>query len=200
MTKPRDTHPVRIPPRPREDWDERVEEALSALRPPGGGGKRDPGTPRPPSGIIDTFAQHPDLAQGWMTFNSHLFNSTLSARARELVTVRIAWLRRGEYEWVQHVKMARAAGMADEELEAISVGADSPVWKPLDAALLRATDELCHDRYVSDPTWAELAAELSRQELMDLVFTVGAYDMLAMAMNSFGLQLDEGMTGFPDRA
>ncbi len=32
---------------------------------------------------------------------------------------------------------------------------------------------------------------------MDLVFTVGAYDLLAMAMNTFGLQLDPGLAGFP---
>lgn len=199
MTTPRDTYPVRIPPRPRDEWDERVEEALSVLIRPGGA-KRDPSMPRPPSAIIDTFAHHPDLARGWMTFNSHLFNSTLSARVRELVTVRIAWLRGGEYEWVQHVRMAKAVGVTDEEVEAISVGADSPVWKPFEASLLRATDEMARDHYVSDGTWAELAAELGYQELMDLVFTVGAYDMLAMAMNTFGLQLDEGMPRFPERA
>ena len=199
MTTSRDTRPVRIPPRPRDEWDERVEDALSVLTRPGGA-KRDPSTPRPPSKIIDTFAQHPDLARGWLIFNSHLFNSTLSPRVRELVTVRIAWLRGAEYEWFQHVRMAKAAGVTDEEVEAISVGADSPVWKPFEAALLRATDEMARDHYVSDGTWAELAAELSRQELMDVVFTVGAYDMLAMAMNTFGLQLDEGMSGFPERA
>ena len=197
MTMSGETRPTRIPQRPREDWDERVEEALSVLRPPGGA-RRAPGTPRPPSAIIDVFAQHPDLAEGWMHFNSHLFNSTLSARVRELITVRIAWLRKGEYEWVQHVRMARAAGLTDEEVDAILVGPGAPVWKPLEAALLRGTDELCHDRYVSDATWADLAGELSRQELMDVVFTVGAYDMLAMAMNTFGLQLDAGMEGFPE--
>lgn len=196
MTAHPDPHPVRIPPRSRADWDERVEEALSVLRPPGSK-PRPPGVPRPPSGIVDIFSWHPDLARGWMTFNTHLFSSTLPARVRELVTVRIAWLRRGEYEWVQHVKMARAAGMTDEEVDAIAVGADAPVWSPVDAALLRATDEMCHDHYVGDATWKELEAEFDRQQLMDIVFTVGAYDMLAMAMNTFGLQLDPGMDGFP---
>lgn len=196
MTTTRGRFPTRIPPRPREDWDDAVEEALSVLRPPGGR-RREPGTPRPVSAITDTYAWHPDLARGWMLFNNHLFHSTLSDRVRELVTIRIAWLRDGEYEWAQHVRMGRAYGMTDEEIEAIGVGAEAPVWKPLEASLLRAVDELCHDRYVSDVTWAELAAELSTQELMDVVFTVGAYDMLAMAMNTFGLQLDPGLEPFP---
>jgi alkylhydroperoxidase family enzyme len=197
MTMSAKTRPTRIPPRAREDWDEQVEDALSVLLPPEGQ-RRSKDTPRPPSTIIDTFSWHPDLARGWMTFSTHLFNSTLPARARELVTVRIAWLRRGEYEWSQHVRMARFIGMTDEEIDAIAVGADAPVWKPFDAVLLRAADELCHDRYIGDATWAELSAELNRQQLMDLVFTVGAYDVLAMAMNTFGLQLDPGMPGFPE--
>jgi len=33
---------------------------------------------------------------------------------------------------------------------------------------------------------------------MDLVFTVGAYDLLAMAFNTFGLELDPGLEGFGD--
>lgn len=197
-TRSRDALPIRVQPRARSEWDDRVEEALSVLTRPGGA-KRDPSVPRPPSNIIDMFAHHPDLIRGWMTFNSHLFNSTLAPRARELVTIRIAWLRRGEYEWVQHVRMGLAIGISDEEIEAIAVGPDSPVWKPLDAALLRATDELAHDHYVSDGTWAQLSADLSTQQLMDLLFTVGAYDMLAVAMNTLGLQLDDGMTGFPER-
>jgi alkylhydroperoxidase family enzyme len=200
MTRSPDTYPSRIPPLPREEWDERTTEALSVLRPPGNRAPRPPDAPKPRSGILEIFARHPDLANGWMQFNNHLFHSTLTARVRELLTVRIAWLRRGEYEWAQHVKMAKSAGMADEEVEAISVGPEASTWKPMEAALLRAVDELCHERYVSDETWAELAAEYDHPELMDVVFTVGCYDILAMAMNTFGLQVDADMQRFPTEA
>jgi hypothetical protein len=57
-------------------------------------------------------------------------------------------------------------------------------------------DELFYDGFISDPTWASLAARFQTPQLMDLVFTVGAYKMLAMALNSFGMQLDSDMTGF----
>lgn len=202
MTKASEAYPQRIPPRDRSDWDDDVRAALSSLRPPASataGGSTPPAarSERPASGILGIFAWHPELTRGWLQFNNHLFHSTLSGRVRELVTVRIAWLRDGEYEWAQHVRMARACGLTDEEIDAIAVGPDAPVWKPLDAALLRAVDELCHERYISDATWTELSSELSRQELMDVVFTVGAYDLLAMAMNTFGLQMDPGLQGFP---
>ena len=111
--------------------------------------------------------------------------------------MRIGWLRRGEYEWAQHVRMAKSAGLSEEEVDAIMAGPDSPVWGPRDAALLRAVDEIAADRYVSDQTWKRLSEDFDRQQLMDLVFTIGAYDLLAMAFNTFGLELDPGLTGFP---
>jgi hypothetical protein len=46
---------------------------------------------------------------------------------------------------------------------------------------------------VTDPTWAVLAGELDEHQLMDLIFTVGAYDLLAMAFRSFGIELDHDL-------
>ncbi len=173
-------------------------DALSVLRPPGSASRpAEPRRERPASNILGIFSWHPALAKAFFAFNSHLFHSTLSARDREMATVRIAWLRRGEYEWAQHVRMAKSAGLSDEEVDAIMAGPDSPVWGPRDAALLRAVDEFAVDHYVSDETWKRLSEDFDRKQLMDLVFTIGAYDLLAVAFNTFGLQLDPGLKGFP---
>ena len=143
---------------------------------------------------------HPELAKAWFLFNGHIFNATISARIREMATVRIAWLRRGEYEWAQRVRMAKGIGMSDAEVDAISEGPDSPVWGSFDSALLRAVDQLSENRYIDDELWAGLSTQLDRQQLMDFVFTVGAYDLLCMATNNFGLGLDPGLEGFPAEA
>jgi 4-carboxymuconolactone decarboxylase len=191
----------RIPPRPSDDWDAEVDEALAALRPPGS--TRAPGEPRrerPSSNILGIFSWHPALAKAWFAFNNHLFHSTLPARDREMATVRIAWLRRGEYEWAQHVRMAKSVGLSADEVDAIMAGPDSAVWGPRDEALLRSVDEFAADHRVSDETWKRLAEDFDRQQLMDLVFTIGAYDLLAVAMNTFGLELDPGLTGFPPQS
>ena len=192
---------LRIPPRPAADWDAEVFDALSVLRPPGASRPakdRDRTAQRPVPNILAIFTWHPALAKAFLAFNSQLFASTLTGRDRELVTLRVAWLRRGEYEWAQHVPMARAEGISDEEIEAISEGPDSPAWGPRDAVLLRSVDEIVADRNVCDDTWGRLAAQLDRRQLMDLVFTIGTYDMLAMACNVFGIELDPGLAGFPD--
>jgi alkylhydroperoxidase family enzyme len=182
---------ARVPPRAAEDWDEEARTALSSVRPPGATGP----VPR----MLGVFAQHPVLARSWLTFSGHLRKSTLPDRVRELATMRTSWLRRGEYEWAQHVRLSREAGLTDAEIEAIRTGPSAAVWREQDAAVLRAVDELITDRYLSDATWAELSGWLDRRQLMDLVFTVGAYDMHCMAFNTFGLELEEGMEGFSQR-
>ncbi len=188
----------RIAPRPPSDWDAEVLDALAVMRrgdaEPAAGNQQ--AAPRVVN-ALGLLMRYPALAKAFLTFNRHLlFNSSLSDRIRELLILRIAWLRRAEYEWAQHVLLARQAGLGQEEIEAVKQGPDAGVWEPLDAALLAAVDELHADAFISDTTWNRLAAGLDQRQLMDLVFTVGAYDLLAMAFNTFGLELDLGLEGF----
>jgi alkylhydroperoxidase family enzyme len=87
------------------------------------------------------------------------------------------------------VVMAGDVGISDEEVERIAAGPEAG-WEPFEAALLRAADELVADARIADDTWAVLAEQLDQRQLMDLIFTVGAYDVLAMLMRSAGMELD----------
>src|SRR5260370_799151 len=81
----------RISPRPTADWDADVRDALAALRPPESARRpSEPRRERPSSNILGIFSWHPALAKAFFTFNNHLFRSTLSARDREMATVRVA--------------------------------------------------------------------------------------------------------------
>jgi len=172
-----------------------MRDALAALRPP------KPRHPFPrregrPKGLnaLGTLARHPALAQAFNTFNGHiLFASMLSPRQRELLVLRVARVRRSDYEWTQHVLLAGDAGLDDDEVARAAEGPDAPGWSPLEQALVRAVDELLSDAMISDVTWAVLAGELGDRELMDLIFTVGAYDLLAMAFRSLGVELDDDL-------
>jgi alkylhydroperoxidase family enzyme len=147
--------------------------------------------------IFKTLANHPDLARRWLVFANHILGkSTLAVRERELVILRIGFLCQAGYEWGQHVLIARQAGMSDEEIRSAKTGPDTPGLSELDRLLLKATDELHADAHVSDATWASLSEHLSTQQLMDLVFTVGQYNLVSMALNSFGVQADEGLPGW----
>ena len=188
----------RVPPRPTAEWDDEVDDALAVLRTPGQQAEPRSAATRPASHILGIYAWHPALIRGWMPFSNHLRNSSLPDRTREMAIIRTAWLGFGEYEWAQHVRMSRAAGwLTDAELDALSVGPDAAEWSSLDAAVVRAVDEMIRLRNVTPSTWSELEAQFDRQQLIDLVFTVGTYDMHSMAFATLGLQLEPGMQGFP---
>ena len=94
--------------------------------------------------------------------------------------------------------MARSAGVTDEEVARIAKGPNANGWSSFDRALLRAVDELLRDAYISERTWAYIDARYETEQLMDLVFTVGQYNLVSMALKSFRVELDEGLEGFPE--
>jgi len=150
--------------------------------------------------IFRTLAQHPKLLKRWLVFGNHVLSkSTLPTRDREILILRIGYLCRAAYEWGQHVLIARQCGMTDEEIDRIADGPDAPGWSDFDRALLRATDELHTDAFVSDETWEALGKRYTTEQCMDLVFTVGQYNLVSMALNTFGVQPEEGLPGLPVR-
>lgn len=191
----------RLRPLAPRDWPEGFAAAAgSALRPPDDA--RHPVPPRAgasPKGLhaLGLQAHHPELAAAFNQSIRHaLYYSTLDPRWRELLVLRVAHLRRSDYEWAQHVFQAGAVGITDDDIQRIRVGPDDEAWPVFEAALLAAADELIGGARLSDATYATLARELSRQQLMDVVFTVGFYETFAMALRTFDVELDEDLGGY----
>jgi len=144
--------------------------------------------------VFKTLLRHTRLFKRWMPFAAHVLSKqTLSLRERELLILRIGWLCRAPYEWTQHVQIALRAGITTEEIERIADGPDAPGWPVHEAALLRAADELHRDACIGEATWCTLAASYSTEQLMDVVFTVGQYTLVSMALNTFGVQIDAAL-------
>lgn len=194
MTEP--TSP-RIAPLAPADWPASMREALGAIRPPEARHPFPPTEGRPKGrNLLGTFAHHPELTRAYNTFNGHLlFATTLDLRSRELLVLRVGARRQAAYEWAQHVVLAGDVGISDDEVLRVAAGPDADGWSDHDAAVLRAVDELLDDARISDATWATLAATLDTQQLFDLIFTVGAYDVLAMMMRTLGVPLDADLDG-----
>jgi AhpD family alkylhydroperoxidase len=193
MSTPPEKQTARITPRPVAEWPAEMHDALAAFRQPSreGAPLPSPNRRRSPGNALGTFARYPALAKAYLTFNGHvLYGSTLPARTRELLVLRVAVLRRCEYEWAQHVVLAGTAGISTVEIGWIVEGPEGPEWGELDRSTLRAADELLADAEVNDATWTALALHLDQLQLMDLVFTVGAYEALAMAFRSFRVEPD----------
>lgn len=178
----------RLAPRPESEWDDETR-ALLARNQVGDG---------PVLNIFRTVAHHPKLLKRWLVFGAHvLAKSTLPPRDRELLVLRVGWRCRSPYEWGQHVLIGRQTGLTDAEIARVAAGPDDPGWDPFDAALLRAADELHDDACVTDATWEVLAGRYDARQMLDLIFLVGQYHTVAMAVNSAGVARDDGLGDDP---
>ena len=171
---------ARVAPLPEGEWTAEQRELLTK------------GNPPRVLNVFRTLIRHPDLYRRWIPFGNHvLFKSTLSPRDRELAILRIGVLCRSGYEVHQHTRVGKAAGLTEADIERVRLGADAPGWTPVEATLLRAVDELHHDQFIADATWRALTSHYRTEQIIDLVFAVGQYTMVSMALNTFGVQIEE---------
>jgi 4-carboxymuconolactone decarboxylase len=179
-----DRHPLRVGPLPAEEWDDRTRAVLASLIPaaranPGGAGN-----------VLSTLVRHPELTGAYLPFNAYLLNgSTLSPRTREVALLRVVYRRDCDYLWSHHLPIARRAGLDDRDIDDIR---DGKLGIATDQAVLAAVDDLIDRGTVSSPVWADLGHHFTEQQRMDLIFTIGGYYLLAMAVNTFGVQ-DENL-------
>jgi 4-carboxymuconolactone decarboxylase len=178
-----DRHPLRLTPLPAEEWDDRCRVVLASLIPaarasPDGAGN-----------VLSTLVRHPDLTEAYLPFNAYLLRgSTLSPRTREIALLRVVYRRDCDYLWAHHLPIARRAGLNDRVIDDIRGG---KLADESDQAVLGAVDDLIDRGTLSTPTWAELGRHFTDDQRMDLVFTIGGYYLLALAVNSFGIEDEE---------
>lgn len=173
-----------LTPLPAEGWDDQVREALASTVPP------ERRRPDKVGNALSTLVRHPVLAGAFLPFNTYLQqSSTLPERVPELVILRTACRLGCNYEWGHHSALARRIGMTEAEVEAARTGRAADEF---DQAVLDAVDELHSGARLSAQVWERLGARLDDQQRMDLMFTFGGYSTLALALNTFDVQLEDG--------
>ncbi len=181
----------RIPPLPESEFSEKLQPILE-VRPPGLDGRL------ADNNIFPTLAHHEVLFRAWLPFgNALLSRGVLDPRERELLILRTGYNCRSAYEWGQHVRISEAVGIEREEIIRVAAGPDADGFSATDRALLRAADELHARAKISDDTWAELAEIYDERGLIEIAMLVGHYHMVAFALNSLEVELDEGLEGLP---
>lgn len=184
----------RIEPVELDRLDETQAEALAPFTKPDnlvGGGKV--------LNIFRTLVHAPKALRAFLGWGDYILSrrNALPAREREMVILRTGWNCGSGYEFAQHRRIGKLCGLSDEDIVRIKTGPDAEGWSPLEAAMLRAADELHADQFVSQASWDALA-DLGDKGRMDLVFTVGQYTQVSMMLNSFGIQLEDGDEPDPD--
>lgn len=145
-----------------------------------------------------TVEKYIDLIPGVLPyFQREPFIPSIPPRERELAIIRTGWLCQAEYECIHHIGAGLVLGLiTTEEIIRIFKGPKAPGWNAFDSAILRATDELHNDFFISDATWEVLSEQYDEHQRLEFILLVGQYTQIAMFLNSAGVQVAFKHSGF----
>ena len=126
-----------------------------------------------------------------------LFKGDLPRRQVELAVLRMGWNCQAVYEFGQHTLFGRDAGLSDGEIYGTTRPIAEGSWSDDDAAILCLVDDLYVDDCVTDATWMEATKHFSTADVIHLIAAAGCYRMVSGFLNSAGVQLDDGVPGWP---
>jgi alkylhydroperoxidase family enzyme len=151
-----------------------------------------------PFNIFRTLVRHPKLFKRSMVLATGLLmKGALPPRVREIAILRVAWRSGSVYEWGQHVRIGLDSGLTQEEIDSLATDSPASTFDDAEALTVTVADELCQTVDLTDATWDAALAEWGEQDLMELIFLIGNYRMLAGFLNAARVELDEGLGGFP---
>jgi len=185
--------PPRMPPVRQEDLTDEMRAFLERWR--GGIFRQADKNP-----VLLTFAHHLKLADLFSQFNIHLLSTnTLPVKQRQIAIMRTAWICKATYMWSSHLNTSVRCGLEPEMFRPIQVGPHDPYFTNFERTVIRATDELVHDRKISNANWRALMTEWNHQQMLDFLFTVGAYVTIAGVMRSTGVQRNADLLQLAER-
>lgn len=139
--------------------------------------------------VLTTFVHHPELARVYLTFNRYLLmSSTLPVRLRQIAIMRAAWLKKGRYVWSSHLRTSLRNGLSGDDFPPIKAGAQSSYWTDEEKHILHATEQMMENNDIDDATWACLSQFLETRQILDFLFTVGAYALLSVVCNAIRIE------------
>jgi 4-carboxymuconolactone decarboxylase len=143
-----------------------------------------------PPNLYRALANHPNIIAAWTEFANALRNGTRTPRAlRELVILRGAQLVRSEYEWAQHLKMARKAGVREAQIAALANWRASSEFDSKEKAALALAEAVTEGR-VGDEVYREAMRHFDQHDYVELAVMAGFYAMVARVLDAMGVQLE----------
>jgi len=144
---------------------------------------------RPPN-LYRALANHPAIVAAWTEFANTLRHGSRTPRAlRELLILRGAQLSGSEYEWAQHLRMARKAGVREAQIAVLAAWRSSPEFDARERAALQLAESVTSGR-VSDEAYREAMRHFDHQDYVELTVTVAFYAMVARVLDAMAVELE----------
>jgi alkylhydroperoxidase family enzyme len=185
--------PARMPQLEPEAWSEEARTMFARWTTgPFKGADKNP--------VLKTFAHAPKLADLFSQLNLHLLlTNSVPLRQRQIAIMRTAWLCEARYMWSSHLRTSMGFGLEPALFGPLQVGADDPYFTDFERVIIRATEELVTDRLIGEANWRALSAEWSNEQLLDFMFTVGAYVLTAGVMRSTGVEREPELLALAEK-
>lgn len=179
-------YPTRVPPVDFDKLSDRQETVRAKM---GRYGEDDA------SDMMKTFLNYPEFTRSIGRIGTRVWlTSDLSPRSARLASLRTARLCDSEYLWAHLREQSRALGISGEELDDVAGGASTQALTGMERHIVDAVDELHHTHHLSDEKWYRID-RLGPNAVLDLMTNYSFVLTLAAAVNSMGVQLEEGITG-----
>lgn len=140
--------------------------------------------------IFRAFARSPQLGEALWNLLGAVWNGMhLDRSLQELVILRVAQVRRSDYEWGRHLRVARAIGVPDEKLAALERSSDAPELTPAERAAVGLADALARDGDAPQDVIDVVLEHFDERQLVELTLLTGMYVMVATFL--VGLRIDQ---------
>ena len=149
-----------------------------------------------PPNLYKALGNHPELVAAWAEFSKTLRHDTRTPRAlRELVILRGAQVMRSEYEWAQHLAMARKAGVSEVKIKNLASWRTSSEFSEQEKAALALAEAVTEGR-VSDEVYARAKKHFDDHDYVELALVAAFYAMVGRMIDAMGVELEPEMKNY----
>jgi len=142
--------------------------------------------------LYQMLLHSPPVAGGWLNYLTAIRQkSSLNGAIRELVIVRVAQINGAQYEADQHIPIALKEGVSQEKIDDLEKWRESDKFTAVERNILELTDQMTTKVHADKRLIEELSSEFSHQELVELVATIAAYNMVSRFLEAFGIHSDD---------
>lgn len=182
--------PVRdedLTPTQREVWDSLTESRGGSLRLVG-----------PDGGLIGPFnamVTNPEAGRPMAELGAAIrFGGQIDNRLLELAIIVVGAHWRSNFEFWAHARLARAAGVGDDVIDAVAEGVEPSFDRDDERVVYGVASQLMTTGQIDDETYRQAADLLEPDALVHLVMTIGYYSLVSLTLNAFAVALPEGET------
>ena len=149
-----------------------------------------------PPNLYRGLANHPPLVAAWTEFSKVLRYDTRTPRAlRELVILRGAQMMRSEYEWAQHLPMARKSGVREAQIAALAQWRSSTEFDAREKAALALGEAVTSGR-VSDAVHDEAMRQFDYHDYVEIALVAAFYAMVGRMLDAMGVPPEPGVANY----